>query len=101
MVENNQSQALVTQQRKNMMLQINLKGKWVVLDGIEVSTPYEIYEVTLATYGFVSHINHEGQTIRVERKGFLTERVNSIQSQMFVFIGKFSTKICKMPCSYK
>ena len=79
-----------------MMLQINLKGKWVVLYGIEVSTPYEIYEGTLSTYVFVSHINHEGQKIRVIRKGFLTEWGKSIQSPMFVFIVICSRKICKM-----
>ena len=33
------------------MLQKKLKGKWVVLYGIEVSTPYVIDGFTIVTYG--------------------------------------------------
>ena len=50
-----------------MMLKKTLKGKWVVLNGIEVSTPYIIDEGTVATYVFFSPINHEEKNIR-ERK---------------------------------
>ena len=57
-----------------MMLQKMLKGKWVVLYDIEVSTPYGISEGTVVTYGFVSPTKHEGQTIRSSRKEFLIER---------------------------
>ena len=38
--------------REYMMLQKNLKGKWVVIYGIEVSTPYGIDEGMLSTYRF-------------------------------------------------
>ena len=34
-----------------MMLQKNLKYKWIVLYGIELSTKYGIYEGTVATHG--------------------------------------------------
>ena len=52
------------------MLQKNIKEQWVVMYGIEVSTPYGIYEDMVATYGFVSPTNHEGQTIRAKRNIF-------------------------------
>ena len=51
-----------------MMLQKNLKGKWSVLYGIGLSTPYGTNECTVSTYVFVSPANHEGQTIRESRK---------------------------------
>ena len=44
---------------EDLMLQKNLKGKWVVVYGIEVSTPYGIDEDTVAAYEFVSPTNHE------------------------------------------
>ena len=77
------------------MIQKNLKGKKVVLYGIEVSTPYVIDEGTVATYVFVSPTNHEGQTIRERRREFLTERGKSIHSPRFVFNGNYNRKIRK------
>ena len=42
------------------MLQKNLKGKWVVLYVIEISTPSVIDEGEVATSVFVSPTNYEG-----------------------------------------
>ena len=55
---------------EDLMLQKNLKRKWVVLYGIKVSTSYGINEGTVATYGFVSPTNHEGQVFGARRKPF-------------------------------
>ena len=52
---------------KDLILQKILKGAWFVMYGIEVSTPYGIDEGMVATYGFFSPTNHEGQTIRVRK----------------------------------
>ena len=53
------------------MLQKKIKGEWFLLYGIEVYIPYRIGEGTVAIYGFFSLANHEGQTIRESRRGFL------------------------------
>ena len=58
--QKNLSQALVPQQWRRSDAAENLKVKWAVLYGIEVSTPYEIYEGTLATYVFVYPSNNKG-----------------------------------------
>ena len=50
------------------MLQKKIKGGWVVMYGIELSTPYGIDEGMLAIYVMVSPANHEGQRIRARRK---------------------------------
>ena len=57
-----------------MMLQKNLKFKWVVLHGVEVSTPYGIDEGTVSTYGFVYPANHDVKTGSTRRKWFLIEQ---------------------------
>ena len=87
--------------RGDLIMQKNLKGKWVVLYGIEVSTPYGVDQGTVATYGFFSCTNHEGQTIRERRKEFCTERGKSVHSPRFVFNGKYNRKIRKMLYSYQ
>ena len=51
--------------------------------GIEVSKPYGIDEVMVSTYGFVSHTNHERETIRVRRKDFLQNGDNQFIVQVF------------------
>ena len=84
-----------------MMLQKNLKGKWIVMYGIGVSIPYGINEGDVATYGFVLPTHREGKTIREKRKWFLTEQGNSIQSPRVVFNGSYNRKIRKRSYLYK
>ena len=55
MVKYFQSQDLVPQQWRISDATENPKRKWVVMYGIEVYTPYRIYEGTVAAYGFLSH----------------------------------------------
>ena len=55
---------------EDLILQKNLNRQWVVLYGIDLSTPYVIYKVTVAIYGFIYPTNNEGQTVRARRKEF-------------------------------
>ena len=83
------------------MLQENLKFKWVVLYGIEVSIPYVIDEVTVSKYYFVYLTNHEGEMVRVRRKDFLTELGKSIHITRFVFNGNYNKNTGKRLYPYK
>ena len=82
-------------------MQKNLKEGWVVIYGIEVSTPYVIDKGMLATYGFVFTTNHGVQIIRDARKEFLEERGKSVQSARFVFNVNYNGKIGQMLYQYK
>ena len=91
----------MTQQRRRSDEAENIKGKWVVLYGIELSTPYGINEGMVSTYGFFSPTNHEGKTIWLMRNGFLTEQGKSFQSPRFVFNVNYNGKIGQMLYQYK
>ena len=71
---------------EDLILQEKIKRKWVILYGIEVSTPYGIYEGTIATYGFVSTTNHYGKMIRSKRKEILQNRESQFIIQGFSLI---------------
>ena len=78
-----------------MILQKTLKGTWVVLHRIKVSTRCGIDEGTVATCGYISPTNHEEQTIGARRKEFLIEHWKSIQSPKFFFNVKYNMIIGK------
>ena len=88
------------QQRRRSNAAEKLKGKWVVLYGIEVYTPYVIDEVMVETYVFPPPTNQELQTIRARRKEVFTEPGKSIHSPRFFFNENYNRKIGKRLDSY-
>ena len=69
------------QQKKYEAVENNMKWKWVVLGRIDISKPDEIDEDSVSTDRFVDPTNHEGQKIRMKRKGLLWKRGIKFRSQ--------------------
>ena len=55
------------------------------MSGIEIYTKYGIDDGIGETDGFVSPVNHEGETIRVKWKEIFTEQDKFIQLPRFYF----------------